>query len=70
MSETKHIHTEADRRWPHDRIPEKGEGASEEAFAVDHTRKCSVCDNGPVVNATGLCGPCTWGEWETQGGNW
>lgn len=40
------------------------------AFAKDWKRKCEVCGQRPVVKATGLCGPCTFGEAETQGGNW
>jgi hypothetical protein len=31
---------------------------------------CEVCGARPVVRATGLCGPCTFGEAETAGGNW
>lgn len=42
----------------------------DDAFAADYTRKCEVCDAKPVVNATGLCGPCTFGEASTAGGNW
>lgn len=42
----------------------------EEAFEKDWTRECEVCGMKPVVNATGLCGPCTFGEAETVGGNW
>jgi hypothetical protein len=36
----------------------------------DWTRKCEVCGATPVMPATGLCGPCTFGEAETVGGNW
>ena len=36
----------------------------------DWSRKCVVCGEKPVVRATGLCGPCTFGEAETAGGNW
>ena len=67
--ERKHIRSEADRRWPPSKIPSGPDGASE-AFAVDHTRNCNTCEASPVVNATGLCGPCQWGESETAGGNW
>jgi hypothetical protein len=72
VSERKHIYSKANRVWPPSKIPNTGKDPREtiEAFAVDHTRKCSVCGNGPVVNGPGLCGPCTWGEWETQDGNW
>lgn len=44
--------------------------ANLDAFRPDDTRKCEVCDASPVVNATGLCGPCTWGEADTIGGAW
>lgn len=36
----------------------------------DWTRGCSTCGAKPVVKETGLCGPCTFGEAETAGGNW
>ncbi len=32
--------------------------------------KCEVCEGEPVVPETGMCGPCTFGEAETVGGNW
>lgn len=32
--------------------------------------RCDVCDAVPTVGATGLCGPCCWGEAETINGNW
>ena len=32
--------------------------------------KCEVCGASPIVPATGMCGPCTFGEAETAGGNW
>lgn len=32
--------------------------------------KCSVCGDTPTVPLTGLCGPCTFGEAQTAGGNW
>jgi hypothetical protein len=31
---------------------------------------CDVCGARPVVCETGLCGPCTFGEAATAGGNW
>jgi len=43
---------------------------NEEAFEADWSRKCQNCGEVPVVNATGLCGPCTFGEADTAGGNW
>lgn len=36
----------------------------------DWTKKCSVCAATPIVVETGMCGPCTFGEAETAGGNW
>ena len=42
----------------------------EEAFRKDWGRQCEVCEQTPVVNATGLCGPCTFGEADTAHGNW
>ena len=31
---------------------------------------CEVCGQSPIVPATGMCGPCTFGEADTVGGNW
>lgn len=36
----------------------------------DWSHTCEVCGATPVVPSTGLCGPCTFGEAETAGGNW
>jgi hypothetical protein len=36
----------------------------------DWTQECEVCGATPVVPLTGLCGPCTFGEADTAGGNW
>ncbi len=36
----------------------------------DWARRCSNCGERPIVPCTGLCGPCTFGEAETVGGNW
>jgi hypothetical protein len=38
--------------------------------APDWAHECEVCGQVPVVPATGMCGPCTFGEAETAGGNW
>lgn len=43
---------------------------TEQAFEKVWDVTCEVCDSVPVVRATGLCGPCTWGEADTAGGNW
>jgi hypothetical protein len=36
----------------------------------DWTKGCGTCDAKPVLPHTGLCGPCTFGEAATAGGNW
>lgn len=36
----------------------------------DYTRSCSSCGAKPVLPLTGMCGPCSFGEAETAGGNW
>lgn len=42
----------------------------DDAFEADWSCECEVCGAVPVVKATGMCGPCTFGEAETIGGNW
>jgi hypothetical protein len=42
----------------------------EEETEPDWSGKCEVCGQSPIVPATGMCGPCTFGEAETDGGNW
>ena len=36
----------------------------------DWSKKCIVCGAKPILPATEMCGPCTFGEAETAGGNW
>ena len=36
----------------------------------DWDNKCEVCKALPTLPLTGMCGPCTFGEAETVGGNW
>lgn len=36
----------------------------------DWSGKCVVCGESPIVPATGMCGPCTFGDASTVGGNW
>lgn len=36
----------------------------------DWTRNCAVCGNTPILPATGMCGPCTFGEADTINGDW
>jgi hypothetical protein len=44
--------------------------AHDEKARPDWTRKCETCGQAPIVPLTGMCGPCTFGEAETMGGNW
>ncbi len=37
---------------------------------ADWGGSCLVCGCGPTVPETGMCGPCTFGEADTVGGNW
>ena len=43
---------------------------AEEAFEKVWDGECENCGQSPTVRATGLCGPCTFGEADTLGGNW
>ncbi len=36
----------------------------------DWTHSCEVCGGRPILPATGMCGPCTFGDASTVGGNW
>jgi len=45
-------------------------GFPEPDIEPDWNGKCDNCGQSPIVPATGLCGPCTFGEKETAGGNW
>lgn len=39
-------------------------------FEPDWTRQCENCGQSPIVPLTGMCGPCTFGEADTMGGEW
>lgn len=41
-----------------------------ETGVADFTGQCEVCGASPVHPETGMCGPCTFGEADTIGGNW
>jgi len=36
----------------------------------DWKKACIVCGEKPTHPLTEMCGPCTFGEAETAGGNW
>lgn len=48
---------------PQDELPD-------EDTEPDWEHECIVCGAVPTLPATGMCGPCTFGEAETIGGNW
>ena len=51
--------------------PDESDAVTDEnAFDKMWDGECEVCGQSPTVRATGLCGPCTWGEADTIGGNW
>lgn len=35
----------------------------------DWSQECDVCGSIPIVPVTGMCGPCTFGDADTIGGN-
>lgn len=45
-------------------------GKTDDHVKPDWTKKCVVCGATPIVPMAGMCGPCTFGEAETAGGNW
>jgi hypothetical protein len=56
---------------PKKKKPEKKpEPVRDSEMEPDWSGKCEVCGESPIVPATGLCGPCSFGEAETAGGNW
>lgn len=44
--------------------------AAPPGFDADWDAECEVCGASPCVPLTGMCGPCTFGEADTIGGNW
>ena len=36
----------------------------------DWSHGCENCGARPILPLTGMCGPCTFGEADTAGGNW
>jgi CO dehydrogenase/acetyl-CoA synthase alpha subunit len=57
------------------RRPPKQESEGPQAFTKadfepDWRGTCKACGASPIVPITGMCGPCTFGEADTAGGNW
>lgn len=67
MSQAAH-HKKNKRR--HRRPPDLRPKRSDPEMEPDWSGKCSVCDESPTVPFSGMCGPCTFGEASTLGGNW
>lgn len=62
-------------QWARDRLdrPERMNENQEDKdpdTEPDWSSTCDNCGESPVVPCTGMCGPCTFGEAETAGGNW
>lgn len=51
-------------------VNSSGEKVQDKDLEPDWTRCCDNCGEIPIVPFTGLCGPCTFGEADTIGGNW
>ena len=48
----------------------KPKARKDKDWEPDWTEECEVCGSSPTVPITGMCGPCTFGEADTVGGNW
>jgi hypothetical protein len=53
-------------------LVKKGEASivCDDCNSPDYTNACEVCGATPVHKVTGMCGPCSFGEVDTLGGNW
>lgn len=49
---------------------QRGKDAPDPETEPDWKGKCELCGASPIVPITGMCGPCTFGEADTAGGNW
>lgn len=68
---------ECDKYFPTDKALDQHLRDKHNAFLLhdsdmkpDWSNTCDTCGEAPIVPITGLCGPCTWGEAATRGGNW
>lgn len=59
-----------DARRHHQRAKHGGGELHDVDTEPDYDGECENCGASPVVPLTGLCGPCTFGEADTMGGNW
>ena len=68
MGKNKKQQSRKDGKYQGNTIAESGR--NRDNFEPDWTEQCEVCGSSPVVPVTGMCGPCTFGEADTAGGNW
>ena len=61
------FHPSAKPKLPQEAKPPRN---YDSGFEPDWQGKCDVCGASPIVPETGMCGPCTFGEADTIGGNW
>ena len=54
----------------HDEIERSALAEEHGDMEPDWEGECEVCGSSPIVPLTGMCGPCTFGEADTIGGNW
>ncbi len=54
------------------RVTENGRvlDADDPRIQPDWRGSCMACGASPILPLTDLCGPCTFGDAETSGGNW
>jgi len=57
-------------KWLKPQIAQAAQRRAQPDMEPDWTSECDVCGASPVVPATGMCGPCSFGEADTIGGNW
>jgi len=51
-------------------VSNSGFRPSEKDLTPDYGNECIVCGATPIVPCSEMCGPCTFGEADTIGGNW
>ena len=57
-------------KWEVKGNPSQVKDLKEADLEPDWQEKCAVCGALPTLPLTGMCGPCTFGEADSAGGNW
>lgn len=52
------------------RAGDRGTNTCDSCWEPNEDGVCSICGASPTHKITGMCGPCTFGEAKTAGGNW